>query len=174
LDDVVPTIPDMNVTLPKIAEPTAITGVKWIPLKFFSDPRGWLVELFRNDLIDPAFQPVMAYVSQTKPGVARGPHEHADQADYFCFFGPSTFRVYLWDARPDSPTYKSKEVRDAGENSPYALIVPAGVVHAYRNVGDKDGLVFNAANRLYGGWLKQDPVDEIRHEKDPNTPYVLD
>ena len=67
-----------------------------------------------------------------------------------------------------------KEVKDVGENSPFALIVPAGVVHAYKNVGDKDGLVFNGANRLYAGWLKQDPVDEIRHEKDPNTPYKLD
>ena len=48
------------------------------------------------------------------------------------------------------------------------------MVHAYKNVGDKDGWVFNAANRLYAGWLKQDPVDEIRHEKDANTPYKLD
>ena len=30
------------------------------------------------------------------------------------------------------------------------------------------------ANRLYAGWLKQDAVDEIRHEKDPNSPYKLD
>jgi dTDP-4-dehydrorhamnose 3,5-epimerase len=82
--------------------------------------------------------------------------------------------VYLWDARKDSPTYGKKEVRDVGENSAYALIVPPGVVHAYRNVGDKDGLVFNAANRLYAGWLKQDPVDEIRHEADASSPYQLD
>ena len=34
--------------------------------------------------------------------------------------------------------------------------------------------VFNAANRLYAGWLKQEPVDEIRHEKDANSPYQLD
>ncbi|HET6575239.1 MAG TPA: dTDP-4-dehydrorhamnose 3,5-epimerase family protein [Fimbriiglobus sp.] len=163
----------MNVQLPKFAEPSPIHDVKWVPIKLFTDDRGWLAELFRNDLIDPKFQPVMAYVSLTKPGVARGPHEHADQADYFCFIGPSTFRVYLWDARHDSPTFGKKEVRDAGENNPYALIVPAGVVHAYRNVGDRDGWVFNAANRLYAGWLKQDPVDEIRHEKDADTPYKL-
>ena len=164
----------MNVQLPKIADPCPIHDVKWIPLKFYQDQRGWLTELFRNDLIDPQFHPVMAYVSMTKPGVARGPHEHADQADYFCFIGPSTFRVYLWDARPSSPTFGVKEVRDAGESSPYALIVPAGVVHAYKNIGDRDGWVFNGANRLYGGWLKQDPVDEIRHEKDADTPYKLE
>ena len=164
----------MNVSLPKYAERGPIHDVVWLPLKFFHDSRGWLVELFRNDLIDPKFHPVMAYVSQTKPGVARGPHEHVDQADYFCFTGPSTFRVYLWDARRDSPTFGAKEVRDVGEDSPYALIVPAGIVHAYKNVGDKDGLVFNAANRLYAGWLKQDPVDEIRHEADANSPYRME
>ncbi|HEV3438935.1 MAG TPA: dTDP-4-dehydrorhamnose 3,5-epimerase family protein, partial [Gemmata sp.] len=120
----------MNVPLPKYAERGPIHDVAWIPLKFFHDSRGWLVELFRNDLIDPKFHPVMAYVSQTKPGVARGPHEHVDQADYFCFSGPSTFRVYLWDARAASPTFGAKEVREVGENMPYALIVPAGVVHA--------------------------------------------
>jgi len=143
-------------------------------LKKFHDDRGWLAELFRHDELAEEFYPAMSYISFTKPGVQRGPHEHVDQADYFCFTGPSTFRVYLWDARKDSPTFGKKEVRDVGESSPYALIVPAGVVHAYKNVGDQDGWVFNGANRLYAGWLKQDPVDEIRHEKDPNSPYQVE
>jgi dTDP-4-dehydrorhamnose 3,5-epimerase len=164
----------MNVTLPKIAEPSKIQDVKWFPLKFFTDSRGWLVELFREDLIDPKYHPVMAYISQTKPGVSRGPHEHIDQSDYFCFYGPSTFRVYLWDARKNSPTFDVKEVREVGENAAYALIVPPGVVHAYKNIGDKDGIVFNGANRLYAGWLKQDPVDEIRHEEHAGSKYQLD
>src|SRR6185369_2730576 len=132
--------------------PGTIDGIIWKPLTKYHDGRGWLCELFRQDETEEQFLPAMAYASVTEPGVARGPHEHVDQADYFCFFGPSTFRVYLWDARPTSPTYKAKEVREAGENAPYALIVPAGVVHAYRNVGDNDGLVFNGANRLYAGW----------------------
>ena len=164
----------MKVDLPKFVEPSPIRDIKWIPLKFFTDSRGWLAELFRNDLIDPKFRPEMAYVSMTRPGVSRGPHEHRDQADYFCFIGPSTFRVTLWDARPDSPTFKVKQVREVGEDDPYALIVPAGVVHAYKNVGGKDGWVFNGANRLYAGWLKQEPVDEIRHEVDAGSEYVLD
>ena len=65
----------MNVPLPKYAERGPIHDVVWVPLKFYHDQRGWLVELFRNDLIDPKFHPVMAYVSQTKPGVTRGPSE---------------------------------------------------------------------------------------------------
>ena len=115
-----------------------------------------------------------ASLVETMPGIARGPHEHVDQADYFCFTGPSTFRVYLWDTRKDSPSFGAKEMRDVGENAPFALIVPAGIVHAYKNVGTVDGWVFNAANRLYGGWLKQEPPDEIRHENDANSPFRLD
>lgn len=159
-----------------------VADVVWKPLTFFTDSRGWLVELFRNDEIAPEFRPVMAYVSMTNPGVARGPHEHVEQADYFCFTGPGTFRVYLWDARKDSPTFGHRDVRDVGADAPFALIVPPGVVHAYKNVGTVGGWVFNAANALYAGegrkgWRgpKGSPeyVDEIRHEHDARSVYVL-
>src|ERR1700737_2258737 len=61
-------------------------------LRKFNDRRGWLVELFRHDELDSEFFPAMAYISSTSPGVARGPHEHVDQADLFCFMGPSNFK----------------------------------------------------------------------------------
>ena len=160
----------MNVPLPKYAERGPIHDVVWIPLKFHHDERGWLVELFRNDLIDPKFQPVMAYVSQTRPGVVRGPHEHVDQADYFTVIGPSNFKMYMWDNRPQSKTYGHAETRVVGADNPMALVVPVGVVHAYKNVGTEVGIVLNAANRLYKGWGRKDPVDEIRHEDQADSP----
>ena len=43
-----------------------------------------------------------------------------------------------------------------------AVWIPPGVVHAYRNVGTIPGLVFNSPNRLYAGYGKREPVDEIR------------
>src|SRR5215208_2326168 len=52
-----PDNPTMNVSLPKFAEPSPIHDVKWVPLKFFADQRGWLTELFRHDLVDPKFHP---------------------------------------------------------------------------------------------------------------------
>jgi dTDP-4-dehydrorhamnose 3,5-epimerase len=163
----------MNVEVPNYVERGPIHDVWWIPLKVRTDSRGWLVELFRQDLLDPKHHPVMAYVSMTRPGVTRGPHEHREQTDYFCFLGPSDFEVYLWDARKTSPTHGAKEVRRVGASAPYALLVPPGVVHAYKNVGSVEGLVFNAANRLYAGWLRQEAVDEIRHEQDPHSPYQV-
>ena len=92
-----------------------IDDVIWKPLTFYRDPRGWLCELFRHDELPDAYHPVMAYMSMTEPGIARGPHEHVDQSDYFCFIGPSDFKVYLWDARPQSATFGNREVRVVGE-----------------------------------------------------------
>ena len=144
------------------------------PLTKFLDERGWLTELFRNDELDPDIAPVMSYISMTQPGVARGPHEHLDQTDYFCFLGPSNFKVYLWDARPGSSTFGVKQVVYAGVDAPTMMVVPPGVVHAYRNIGMENGIVFNAPNRLFAGQGKREPVDEIRHEESGDSPFQLD
>ena len=139
-----------------------------------SDDRGWLVEIFRQDETEERFHPVMQYISMTHVGVARGPHEHVEQADYFAFLGPSDFKIYLWDDRKDSPTYRTKQVITAGESCPRIVIIPPGVVHAYRNVGTQMGMVVNLPNRLYAGMGKKEKVDEIRHENDPGSPFILD
>jgi len=152
----------------------SIDGVIWKPLTKYRDPRGWLCELFRHDEIPEEFHPVMAYISMTEPNIARGPHEHVDQADCFCFIGPSNFKVYLWDSRRSSKTFGAKEVRVVGFDKPMLLIVPAGVVHAYKNVGGEQGLVFNCPNRLYKGDGKKEPVDEIRHEEHEGSQFRLD
>jgi dTDP-4-dehydrorhamnose 3,5-epimerase len=144
------------------------------PLQKFSDARGWLCELFRTDELPAEFHPVMAYLSVTEPGVVRGPHEHVEQADYFCFLGPSTFKVYLWDNRKESASYQVHETTIVGEANPTLMIVPAGVVHAYKNIGNIPGLTINCPNRLYAGHGKSQPVDEIRHEKDRSSPFQVD
>jgi len=119
-------------------------------------------------------QPVMAYLSMTRPGVVRGPHEHRKQTDFFAFAGPSDFEVTLWDNRPGSPTFGRREVFVLGASRPATLIAPPGVVHAYRNVGKVEGWVLNFANRLYKGPGRTEPVDEIRYEGDPNSQYKVE
>ena len=151
-----------------------IDGVIIRELSRHNDQRGWLIELFRRDELDPLVFPAMSYISMTKPGVARGPHEHVDQTDYFGFLGPSTFRLYLWDNRSGSSTYQQSFRVDLGEGQPTTVIVPPGVVHAYRNIGPVDGLVFNAPNRLFAGEGKKEAVDEIRHEDAADSPFCLD
>lgn len=128
-----------------------IPGVVIKSVDKYTDSRGWLMECFRSDEIGRELMPEMAYVSVTLPGIARGPHEHLYQTDYFCFIGTSAFKVYLWDNRKDSVTYKEKVNIQADEDSQLIMIVPPGVVHAYKNIGNKDGLVLNFPNKLYAG-----------------------
>ena len=87
--------------------------------------------------------------------------------------GPSNFKVYLWDSRAHSSTYQNSQVEVVGIDRPMLLIVPAGVVHAYKNVGSVPGLVFNCPNRLYKGHGKKEPVDEIRHEEHADSLFKL-
>jgi dTDP-4-dehydrorhamnose 3,5-epimerase len=152
----------------------SIAGVIVKSLSPHRDQRGWLLEVYREDELSPEHHPVMAYVSETLPGVARGPHEHVDQTDYFAFLGPGEFMLYLWDARPGSSTRGQRMKLLVGESHPMAVVVPPGVVHAYRNVGNAPGWVFNTPNRLYAGPGKREPVDEIRHENQPDSPFQLD
>ncbi len=151
-----------------------IADMIWKPLSRYEDDRGWLCELFRHDEMPTEYHPVMAYISVTEVGVARGPHEHVEQADYFCFLGPSNFKLYLWDTRETSETYGVRQTELVGVDRPMAVVIPKGIVHAYRNVGDVPGVVFNAANRLYKGEGRKEPVDEIRHEEIENSPFILD
>jgi dTDP-4-dehydrorhamnose 3,5-epimerase len=143
-------------------------------LKKHLDERGWLVELFRDDELAEEYLPAMAYISATQSGVQRGPHEHRDQADYFCFIGPSNFKLRMWDNRPESETYGCVMTVFAGEDAPKSVLVPKGVAHAYRNVGASVGIVANLPNRLYAGPERGEPVDEIRHEDDPDTVFKMD
>ena len=144
-------------------------GLEIRELPVHKDQRGWLAEIIRDD--ETTFRPVMSYLSMTRPGLLRGPHEHREQVDFFCFIGK--FRLYIWDNRNDSPTYLEKKIIDT-KGVPTVAIVPAGVVHAYKNIDSSDGLVINMPDRLFMGKDKTEPVDEIRYEDDPSSPFRIE
>lgn len=132
------------------------------------------MELHREDEMAGEPVPAMMYASMTLPGIARGPHEHIEQTDRFCFFGPSDFLIVLWDNRPASPTFNHRMKLVAGQSSPRLVVVPHGVVHGYRNIGTESGLVLNLPNQLYRGRHRQEKADEIRHECDPESPFRIE
>ena len=80
----------------------------------------------------------------------------------------------MWDNRSSSRTFNYVMTLIVGIDDPKSVLVPAGVVHAYQNVGQEEGIVINCPNRLYAGEGRREPVDEIRHEDDPNTIYRMD
>ena len=151
-----------------------IEGVVIEKLIKFTDDRGFLLETFRADNLPDDLQPAMSYISYTRPGIARGPHEHNKQTDIFCFIGPGNFRIKLWDNRKESKTYRCCVVITGGEDNPIRIIVPPGVVHGYKNISEEvDGMVLNYPDKLYRGWSRKEVVDEIRHE-DKEDEFYLD
>ena len=115
-------------------------GVEIRELVLHQDQRGWLTEIIRED--ESEVRPVMSYLSMTRPGLVRGPHEHRDQTDYFCFLGQ--FRLYLWDNRSASSTYKEHKIIEISDR-PTVAVIPPGVVHAYKNAGS----VFRESGALF-------------------------
>lgn len=145
-----------------------IDGVKVIGLSPQRDERGWLIEGFRKDSID--VNPEMMYASLTYPKETRGPHEHVKQTDVFVFVGPGLFELKLWKKIDGIIRH---EIHICGDGMPTLVIIPPGVIHGYRNISDKSGLVINMPDKLYRGHMKSEEVDEIRHEINPNSEYRM-
>ena len=172
-----------------------IEGVVIKKLEKFKDERGWLAEIYRNDEIDPeadaspgiiskelywalrrygaGYKPAMAYFSESKPGVARGPHEHKEQTDFFIFIGPGKFRVYLWDNRKESATFGEKIDFEVGGEEITSVLVPPGVVHGYKCVSEIPALCLNLPDKLYRGENKKEGVDEVRYEEDTKSEFKI-
>jgi len=137
----------------------------------YEDARGWLAEIYRSDETDYRFP--MAYISATKPGVTRGPHEHKKQSDCFVFLGPGNFELYLWDARAGSKTKGGHVKSEFGEKNPAMIIVPPGVVHGYKNISPVDAWCINLPDKLYKGEGKKEEIDDIRWEEKADSPYKI-
>ena len=149
-----------------------ISDLEIRPFSVFTDGRGWLAELFRSDEIPPKDFPQMGYISETLPGLERGPHEHVAKTDRFGFFH-GEYTLFLWDSRTHSPTYGNRQIVNVGEGNKVIVTIPPGVVHAYKNTGALPALVLNFPNKLYAGKNKAEPVDEIRHEDLVDSPFIL-
>lgn len=148
-----------------------INGVIIKDLTKHADERGWLTEIYRQD--ETEYRPAMFYVSETKPGIARGPHEHKEQTDCFIFLGPGSFKFYLWDNREDSSTFKENLEIEVGENKPTFVLVPPGVVHGYKCISECPGRVINLPDKLFKGEGKSQEIDEVRWENDENSVFKI-
>jgi dTDP-4-dehydrorhamnose 3,5-epimerase len=62
---------------------------------------------------------------------------------------------------------------EVGEDNPCSVLVPPGVVHGYQCLSGVPALSINLPDKLYKGVLKQDEIDEIRWEQNPDSPYKI-
>lgn len=148
-----------------------INGVIIKKLSEIKDERGLLCEIYRNDF--DKIQNAMAYVSHTDFSAVRGPHEHAEQTDFFVFIGYGDFEFYLWDNRKNSKTYGAHQKIIVGESNKVSVLVPPGVVHGYKSISKNGSFSINLPDRLYAGSNKKEAVDEIRHENNPASKFRI-
>jgi dTDP-4-dehydrorhamnose 3,5-epimerase len=80
----------------------------------------------------------------------------------------------MWDNREESETFRCMTTIVVGADNPASVLIPAGVVHGYQNIGEVEGIVINCPNRLYRGAGRKDEVDEIRHETDGQSRFLMD
>jgi len=112
------------------------------------DDRGMVCEMFDprwNISPDPI---VFSYFFTIRPGMIKGWGMHKIHEDrYFIIQGE--IEVVLYDDRKDSPTYKMLSKVFLSEYNRRMMIIPRGVWHANRNVGNKDCLVANLPTIQY-------------------------
>lgn len=135
-----------------------IHGVKLNAFDLWPDDRGYFLEVIRlKQGLAAHFPPETTQVSAalSYPGTIKAFHFHKHQTD---FWVPAAgmFQVTLVDLRPESPTFGLKNTIYAGALRTWQILIPPGVGHGYKVIGETPGMLVYVTNRLYN------PDDEGR------------
>lgn len=161
--------PSQKLIAPAVRVDTcAIAGVRLSGFTHGRDGRGTLRELLSQRAGDEA--PIVhVYQVEAEAGSVRAWVYHNRQTDRLCFTQGS-FRVVLFDIRPDSPSRGELVVIEAGHAKPLRIDIPPFVVHGVQNRGERCSFV-NMPTRVY------DPADPDKWRlpvDDPRIPYRFD
>ncbi len=143
-----------------------IEGVKVKKLVRHCDDRGFFQEILRDDegLLRRFGQ---ASMSLTYPGVVKAFHWHERQDDLW-FFPSGNAQVVLHDLREGSPTHGQTDVYYMGEHNPILLLIPAGVAHGYRVLGEKPAVIIYFTTESYN---PADPDEKRLPWNDPSIGF---
>ena len=138
--------------------PKLIDGVRVAPYPLWPDDRGYFLEVLRigHGLAahyDPATTQISAALSY--PGTIKAFHYHLEQTDFWVA-AQGMFQVALVDLRPDSPTFGRKNTLYTGSLRPWQILIPPGVGHGYKVIGETPAMLVYVTNRFYN------PKDEGR------------
>ncbi len=135
-----------------------IDGVCVRPFDVWPDDRGYFLEVVRmKQGLAAGFAPEETQVSAalSYPGTIKAFHFHLHQTD---LWAPSKgmFQVALVDLRPESRTFGLKNTLYVGPLKPWQILIPPGVGHGYKVIGEDAAMLIYVTNRLYN------PKDEGR------------
>lgn len=124
-----------------------IDGVLTKKLQVFCDDRGCLMEILKEG--DPLFRKIkQTTYTEAYPGVIKAFHWHRIQWDVW-FFTQGNAQVVLYDLRKESSTHKETNTFYMGENNPLLLLIPPGVAHGYRVLGQKPASLIYHTTEAY-------------------------
>jgi dTDP-4-dehydrorhamnose 3,5-epimerase len=145
-----------------------IQGVEIRPYDLWPDDRGYFLEVIRlRQGLAAGFPVETTQVSAalSYPETVKAFHFHRYQTDLWV---PSQgmFQVALVDLRPNSSTYGRKNTLYTGALKPWQILIPPGVGHGYKVIGQNAGMLVYVTDRLYN------PQDEGRIAyDDPSIAY---
>jgi len=111
------------------------------------DDRGYLREIVRDDdgLLRRFGQTT---ITKSYPGVIKAFHWHRRQDDLW-FVASGMAQVVLYDLREDSPTRGQTDVHYLGDHNRQLLVIPSGVAHGYRVLGNEPVLLLYHTTEAY-------------------------
>ncbi|HSU60169.1 MAG TPA: dTDP-4-dehydrorhamnose 3,5-epimerase family protein [Bryobacteraceae bacterium] len=135
-----------------------IAEVEVKPFPVWPDDRGYFLEIARlgQDLV-AKFPSATTQVSAAfnYPGIIKAFHYHKFQTDYWVP-AAGLLQVALVDLRVGSRTHGAKNTLYVGALRPWQLLIPPGVAHGYKVIGEQPSVLVYITNRTY------DPKDEGR------------
>lgn len=143
-----------------------IHGVALKPLQVWCDDRGYLMEVLRSD--DPFFRGFgQTTYTVAYPGTIKAFHWHRRQDDLW-FVAGGMAQVVLYDLREDSPTFRQTDVYYLGDHHRALLVIPNGVAHGYRVLGNEPALLLYHTTEPYN---PDDPDEERLSYDDPTIGF---
>jgi dTDP-4-dehydrorhamnose 3,5-epimerase len=148
--------------------PDLIEGVRIQPLALYPDDRGYFLEVQRfGQGLAAHFPAATSQVSAalSLPGTVKAFHFHLHQTDCWTPV-KGMFQVALVDLRAGSPTFGRRNTIYAGSLRPWQILIPPGVGHGYKIIGDQEAVLVYMTDRFYN------PKDEGRVlYNDPSINY---
>ena len=125
-----------------------IDGVHYQLTRPVYHQHGYLVEAFRTDW-DVTEAPIMQVnLTTTFPHRVRAWGIHQFTVDRL-YAAKGSFAIVCYDGRRDSSTFGRVNEFMLGERRQGLVVIPPGVYHGWKNIGDEEATIVSMPSRLY-------------------------
>ncbi len=125
-----------------------IDGVSWRAARAVTHSHGHLVEAYRHDWGITDQPVVQVNVTTTFSGRIRAWGLHLHTVDRL-FVSSGAVRIVCFDPRRSSPTFGRINEFFFGDRTQGLVVIPSGVYHGWKNVGDTEAVIVSMPSQLY-------------------------